>query len=174
VSVHASFAAAKKSQTVRRDRESRIGQAAQQLPVMRIEENIVNLIAVFADEMLMLGDERIKVLGAPQGQYLQFTVTHEFLEIPIDRSQTDVRQLPANFQKNLIRSGMGRFVFDGFPDNFQLFGISLLLFQVTVIATVLTRRERRLTNCIALYLDSIPTAPCLCLSTPGSKPCETG
>jgi hypothetical protein len=89
-SERALFAAAEKRQTVGSDRESRIRHATQQLPIMGIKNDIVNLIAFFTDEMLMLRYQRVEVLGTPEGQNLQFTVADKLLKVAVDGSQTDV------------------------------------------------------------------------------------
>jgi hypothetical protein len=57
---------------------------------MGIKNDIVNLIAFFTDEMLMLRYQRVEVLGTPEGQNLQFTVADKLLKVAVDGSQTDV------------------------------------------------------------------------------------
>jgi hypothetical protein len=115
---------------VRSHGESRIGQLAQQLPIMAIEKNVVYLVAFLTDKMLVFGYEGIEVLRTTEGQDLQLAVAHKLLQISVDGSQTDTGQPPPNFEKDLIRGRVGSFVFDGFPYDFQLPGISLLLLQV--------------------------------------------
>jgi len=81
--------------------------------------------------MLVRPHERIEVLCAPESQHLQFAFTDELLQITVDGCQADVWQLATDFEKNLIRCGMTSLILDGLPNHFQLFGISLLLFQRT-------------------------------------------
>jgi hypothetical protein len=90
------FTPAEERQAVGGNRKPRIRQAAQQLPILRVQVNIVDLITLLADEVLVLCHERIEVLGATEGQDLQFTVADELLEVPVNRSQTDTRQLRAD------------------------------------------------------------------------------
>lgn len=91
--------------------------------------------------MLVRLHERIEVLCAPESQHLQFAFTDKFLQITVDGCQADVWQLAADFEKNLIRSGMRSLILDGLPNHFQLFGISLVLFQRT--KSPLEIREQR-------------------------------
>jgi hypothetical protein len=69
------------------------------------------------------------VLGPAERQDLQSTIAHKLLQIAVDGSQADIWQSSANLQKDLIRIGMGSFVLNGFPYDFQLPGISLFLLQ---------------------------------------------
>jgi hypothetical protein len=62
------FTPAEERQAVGGNRKSRIRQAAQQLPILRVQVNIVDLITLLADEVLVLCHERIEVLGATEGQ----------------------------------------------------------------------------------------------------------
>jgi len=41
-----------------------------------VKENVVDLIAFFTDEMLVFRHQRIKVLGATEGQDLQLTLAN--------------------------------------------------------------------------------------------------
>ena len=92
--------------------------------------------------MLVRPHERIEVLCASENQHLQFAITDKLLQITVDGCQADVWQLATDFEKNLIRGGMTSLILDGLPNHFQLFGISLLLFQRT--RSPLEIREQRL------------------------------
>ena len=92
--------------------------------------------------MLVRPHERIEVLCASESQHLQFAFTDKLLQITVDGCQADVWQLATDFEKNLIRGGMRSLILDGLPNHFQLFGISLLLFQRT--KSPLEIREQRL------------------------------
>ena len=75
-SAHALSAAAEKRQPVRSYSESLIGQPAQHPPIVGIKEDVIDMIALFTDKMLVFRHQRIKVLGATEGQDLQLTLAN--------------------------------------------------------------------------------------------------
>lgn len=95
--------------------------------VLGIHQNIVHLAALFANKMLVALDQRIEMLRASQHQDLELFVCNQFLQIAIDGSEAHVGQTLADFSVNLIRRWMRAVVFDRFPNNFQLFGVSWFL-----------------------------------------------
>jgi hypothetical protein len=95
-------------------------------PLIGIKQDVIDLLALFANKMLVLRDKRIEVLRPAQGQHLELTVSDEFLKISIDGSQANIGEFLANSVVNLIGGGMGRFVLDDVPNHFQLPGISSL------------------------------------------------
>jgi hypothetical protein len=90
----------------------------------RIDENIVNAVALLADKVLVVLYEGIEVLRASQCQHLQLPVANKLLQVSIDRSETDVRKVFANLRVDLVCGGMGGVVFYGFPNNLQLLRVS--------------------------------------------------
>lgn len=91
-----------------------------------IDQNIINAIAVFANEMLMPFHQRIEMLRTATHEYLQFLLGNEFLQIPINRSEADGRQLLAHPLVNLNRGRMRLVVLDGVPNDVELLGLSYL------------------------------------------------
>lgn len=73
------------------DRESFMGQFRRRNVLFGIDENIVHAAAMFANKVLMMFHERIETLQAAKGQYLKFAVGDELLQVPVDRSKTNVR-----------------------------------------------------------------------------------
>jgi hypothetical protein len=59
--------------------------------------NVENLIAIFADEMLMLGDKRVEMLSPTDSHHLQPSLAYKFLKVSVNRSQTDVGERTAHF-----------------------------------------------------------------------------
>jgi hypothetical protein len=68
------------------DSKPRIGEAVEPLSIMGVKVNVVDLIAGFADEVLVLGNQWIEMLGAPNGEHLQLTRANELLKIAVDSS----------------------------------------------------------------------------------------
>ena len=95
--------------------------------VLRINQDIIYLAALFADKMLVAFDQGVKMLRSPQHQHLELFVCNQFLQVAINRPETNVGQALADFIVNLIRRRMRAVVLDRFPNNFQLFGVSWLL-----------------------------------------------
>jgi hypothetical protein len=110
-----------------RDFESPVRKSSRLDLVLRVDQNIIYLAALFADKMLVALDQRVEMLRASQHQHLELFVCDQFLQITIDGSKADVRQTLADFIVNLIRSRMRVVVLDRFPNNLQLFGISWFL-----------------------------------------------
>jgi hypothetical protein len=106
------------------DLESPVRQSSRLDLVLRVDQNIVYLPALFADKMLVGLDQRVEMLRAPQHQDLELFVRDQFLQVPINRSEAHIRQTLAYFIVNLIRRRMRAVVLDRFPNNFQLFGVS--------------------------------------------------
>jgi hypothetical protein len=89
-----------------------------------LDENVIDAGASLADKVLVVLDQWIKVLGAAQGQYLEFTVANELLQVSIDGSETNVGKILANLRVDLVSRRMGGVIFYGFPNNLQLFRVS--------------------------------------------------
>jgi hypothetical protein len=117
------------------DLESPVRQSSRLDLVLRVDQNIVYLPALFADKMLVGLDQRVEMLRAPQHQDLELFVRDQFLQVPIDGSEAHIRQTLAYFIVNLIRRRTRTVVLDRFPNNFQLFGVSV--FGLTLDITTL-------------------------------------
>ena len=74
--------------------------------VLRVDQNIVYLAALFADKMLVAFDQRVKMLRTPQHQHLELFVRDQLLQVAINGSKAHVGQTRANFVVNLIRRRM--------------------------------------------------------------------
>jgi hypothetical protein len=107
------------------DLESPVRQSSRLDLVLRVDQNIVYLPALFADKMLVGLDQRVEMLRPPQHQHLELFVRDQFLQVPIDRSEAHIRQTLAYFIVSLIRRRTRTVVLDRFPNNFQLFGVSV-------------------------------------------------
>src|SRR2546422_3164478 len=68
--------------------------------------------------------QRIEVLRPTQGQHLEFPLSHQFLQITIDRTETDVGDMPARSLIDLIGRGMRVVAGNLVPHNFKLPGPS--------------------------------------------------
>lgn len=108
------------------DREAFVRERDREYLLFPIDEKVVDLSALLTDEMFVPFHHRVKVLGASQGEYLEFFLNHQFLEITVDRPQADVWNDNPHLFKNLIRRGVGGFVFNRFPDHVELPGMSSL------------------------------------------------
>jgi hypothetical protein len=91
---------------------------------LRFDENVIDAVASLADKVLVVLRQRVEVLGTAQCQHLQLTVANELLQVSVNGSETNVGKIFANLGVNLVRGGMGGVVFNGFPDNLQLFCVS--------------------------------------------------
>jgi len=109
---------------MRRDLKPSVREPRRLNLVLRVDQNIVYLAALFADKMLVAFDQRVEVLRAPQHQHLQLFVRDQLLQVAINGSKAHVGQTRADFVVNLIRRRMRVVVLDRFPNNFQLFGVS--------------------------------------------------
>jgi hypothetical protein len=109
------------------DFESPVRKSSRLDLVLRIDQNVIYLAALFTDKMLVALDQRIEMLRAPEHQHLELFVCNQFLQVAIDCSEANVGQALADFIVNLIRRRMRAVVLDRFPNNFQLFGVSWLL-----------------------------------------------
>jgi len=115
---------ARKSELVRGNFESVVGEFYGFNFTLLFDEDIVYAIALFTDKMLMPFNERVEMLQASEYQHLELFVNDEFLQISIDGSQANIGKLLSDPVINLIRRGMGAVVLNSIPDNFQLFGLS--------------------------------------------------
>ena len=70
--------------------------------VFRIDDHIEHAVTNFADEVLMPPDERIEMLRAPEDENLKFFIGNQFLQIAVNRAETDVGQLFAYFIVDLV------------------------------------------------------------------------
>ena len=68
------------------DLESPVRQSSRLDLVLRVDQNIVYLPALFADKMLVGLDQRVEMLRTPQHQDLELFVRDQFLQVPIDGS----------------------------------------------------------------------------------------
>src|SRR4030095_13211154 len=93
---------------------------------LAIEQDVINAVAAFADEMLMPLHQRIEMLRAPAHQNLKSLIGDQFLQVTINCSETDARHFLAYLFVNLIRRRMRLIILDSVPDNFKLFGFSRL------------------------------------------------
>jgi hypothetical protein len=109
------------------DLESPVRKSSRLDLVLRVDQNVVYLPALFADKMLVALDQGVEMLHPPQHQHLELFVRNQFLQVTIDGSEAHVRQTLADFVVNLIRRRMRTVVLDRFPNNFQLFGVSWFL-----------------------------------------------
>jgi hypothetical protein len=114
------------------DLESPVRQSSRLDLVLRVDRIPA---ALFADKMLVGLDQRVEMLRAPQHQDLELFVRDQFLQVPIDGSEAHIRQTLAYFIVNLIRRRTRTVVLDRFPNNFQLFGVSV--FGLTLDITTL-------------------------------------
>ena len=55
-----------------------------------------NVSDTLANEVLVRVHQRIEVLRPTQGQHLEFPFSHQFLQITMDRTETDVGDMPAH------------------------------------------------------------------------------
>ena len=62
--------------------ETFVGESRGENLLFGIDEDIVDLPALLADEMFVPFHHRVKVLGASQGQHLEFFLSHQFLKSP--------------------------------------------------------------------------------------------
>ena len=107
-----------------RDLKSPVRKSSRLNLVLRVDQNIVDLTALFADKMLVALDQRVEMLRAPQHEHLELFVRDQFLQVAIDGSKAHVGQTLPDFVVNLIRRRMRVVVLDRFPNNLQLFGVS--------------------------------------------------
>lgn len=94
--------------------------------VFRIDDHIEHAVTSFADEVLMPTDERIEMLRAPEDENLKFFVGNQFLQIAVNRAETDVGQLFAHLIIDLIRGRVRLVALNGMPNNFELPCVSRL------------------------------------------------
>lgn len=111
---------------MRRHLEAFVGQFGGFDLFLTVEQNVVNAIAAFADEMLMPFHKRIEVLRASAHQDLKSLVDDQFLQVAINRPKADARQFLADLFVNLVRRRMRFIILDGLPDNLKLFSSSRL------------------------------------------------
>lgn len=96
--------------------ETFVGESRGENLLFGIDEDIVDLPALLADEMFVPFHHRVKVLGASQGQHLEFFLSHQFLKIAIDCPQADVWNDGPNLSEYLVRRGVESLVFDRLPN----------------------------------------------------------
>lgn len=94
--------------------------------IFGVDNDVENAVARFADEMLVLPDQRIEVLGAAENENLQLLFRDELLQVSVHGAQTDARQTLAHLVVDLVRGRMRFVVFNGIPDDFKLPSISRL------------------------------------------------
>ena len=82
-----------------------------------VDQDIVNAIALLANKMLVSLDQRIEVLRAATHQYLELFIGDQFLQVAVNRSETDVRHLLSHPIVNLICRRMRFVVLHGIPNN---------------------------------------------------------
>lgn len=73
--------------------ESFVGELDRLDLFLLIDHDIEHAVTALANKMLMARDQRIEMLRPPEDQHLQLVIGNQFLQITIDRTQTDTRQL---------------------------------------------------------------------------------
>ena len=91
-----------------------------------VNKEIVHASALFADEMFMAFGLRIEMLSATQGKNLELIFSYKLLEIPIDRSQADIRDNAPDLLIDLISARVGSLIFDRLPNDLKLLAFSPL------------------------------------------------
>ena len=71
-----------------------------------IDHDIEHAVAALANKMLMAREQRIEMLRPPEHQDLQLFIGNQFLQITIDRTQTNVGQFFPHPIVDLIGGGM--------------------------------------------------------------------
>jgi hypothetical protein len=103
--------------------------------VLRVDQNIVYLAALFTDKMLVSFNQRVEMLRPSQHKHLKLFIRDQFLQVAIDGSEAHFWQSLADFIVNPIRRWMRVVVLDGLPNNLQLFGVSWFLIDFGHITT---------------------------------------
>jgi hypothetical protein len=94
--------------------------------VFRIDDPIEYAVTSLADEMLVPPDQRIEMLRAPEDENPQFFICNQFLQIAVNRAETDVGELLAHLVVDLVRGRVRLVALNRIPDNFELSCVSRL------------------------------------------------
>ena len=86
------------------------------------EHNVIDAIAAFTDEVLVLLHQWIEMLRSAAHQDLQLVIGYQFLQIAIDCAETNGWQFLPHPVVNLICGGVRLVMFNCFPNDLQLFG----------------------------------------------------
>jgi hypothetical protein len=122
--------------------ETLIRKTVQKLPLVRVQVDVIDLIAILADKVLMFGNKRIEMLRAADSDHLKPALPDKLLQISVYGAEADIGESASNLQENLIRRRMRCLVLHRIPNKFQLLGLSLLPFHGDLAQCALYRSDK--------------------------------